>query len=301
MKTAIEIDGLTKVYGRGARAVRAVDGLDLRVPQGCVYGLLGRNGVGKTTTLRLLAGVLAPTAGSARVLGADMRGADARMRSRMAYIPQEQQLDRSLTGAQIGRYLSRYYPRWDATQVVVTAKRFGVPLDVRVGELSGGQQRLMSVILALAGQPEVLLLDEPAAGLDPVVRRELIDVLVELLATGQRPTILLSSHIVGDVERLADRVGMMEAGGLRLEASMDDLKGQFRRVQAVFEDGLVPTGFSPPGTVRGSASGAVWAGVVRGDTEQLAALSATVGAKVQLFPLGLEDLFVELFSREEQG
>jgi ABC-2 type transport system ATP-binding protein len=301
MKAAIEAVGLTKEYGRGRKRLRAVGGMGLCVAPGTVYGLLGRNGVGKTTTLRLLAGVLAPTAGRAMVLGEEMRCADTRSRSRFAYIPQEQQLDRSLTGGQIGRYLSRYYPKWDGGRAESMAQRFGVSLDQRVGELSGGQQRMMSVVLALASQPEVLLLDEPAAGLDPVARRELIDVLVELLSEGERPTILLSTHIVGDVERLADRVGMMHDGALELEASLDEIQGCFRRVQVVFDCGQVPDGFAPEGALRGSALGAAWTGVVRGDGERLERLFAMEGATVQLFPLGLEDLFVELFSREERS
>ena len=299
MKNAVETKGLRKVYGRGVRTVNAVQDLNLQVRQGEVYGLLGRNGAGKTTALRLLAGVLTPTEGCVAVLGSDMRVADARQRARFAYIPQEQQIDRSLTGAQIAQYLSRFYPRWDGAKVTDVAHRFGIPMDRRVGELSGGQQRLMSVILALGGQPEVLLLDEPAAGLDPVARRELIDVLVELLAEGDRLTILLSTHIVGDVERLADRVGMMSAGALHLEAGLDDLRQECRRVQILFDAGAVPDGFAPDGVLSERSQGGSWSGVVRADTAQFRALEATSGATVQLFPVGLEDLFGELFSRED--
>ncbi len=299
MKVTVEVKGLQKVFGRGRKAINAVNGLDLQVKQGMVYGLLGRNGAGKTTALRLLAGVLAPTSGVARVLGSDMRTAVSRERSRFAYIPQEQQLDRTLTGTRIGSYLSRFYPCWDGARAESVAQRFGIPMDRRVGELSGGQQRLMSVILALAGRPEVLLLDEPAAGLDPVARRELIDVLVELLAEGSRPTILLSTHIVGDVERLADHVGMMSAGALHMEASMDEIQRDCRRVQVIFEASAVPVEFAPAGMLRGRRQDNVWSGVVRADTATFAQLESTPRAKVKMFPVGLEDLFVELFSKED--
>ena len=174
-------------------------------------------------------------------------------------------------------------------------------MDRRVGELSGGQQRLMSVILALAGRPEVLLLDEPAAGLDPVARRELIDVLVELLAEGSRPTILLSTHIVGDVERLADHVGMMSAGALHMEASMDEIQRDCRRVQVIFEASAVPVEFAPAGMLRGRRQDNVWSGVVRADTATFAQLESTPRARVKMFPVGLEDLFVELFSKEDMA
>ena len=299
MRAAVETAGLKKVFGRGEKTVLAVNGLDLCVDPGTVYGLLGRNGAGKTTTLRLLAGALAPTAGTARALGTDMRTAGARDRSRFAYITQEQQLDRSLTGSQILAYLSRFYPLWDGARAEQIARRFEIPMDRRVGELSGGQQRLMSCILALSGRPELLLLDEPAAGLDPVARRELIDVLVELLAEGTRPTILLSTHIVSDVERLADRVGMMSDGTLHLEAGLDELQQNCRHVQIVFDSGAVPADFAPEGVLRESREAQVWTGIVKAGNGGLAALEATQGATVRCFPMGLEDLFVELFSREE--
>ncbi len=299
MQAAIEVAGLAKVFGRGAKAVRAVDGLDLSVAQGSVYGLLGRNGAGKTTTLRLLAGVLAPTAGVARVLGTEMRTASARERSRFGYITQATQLDRTLTGAQIASYLSRFYPQWDRERVTREALRFDIALDRRVGNLSGGQQRVMSVILALAGQPEVLLLDEPAAGLDPVARRELVDILVDLLGDGNRTTILLSTHIVGDIERLADRVGMLSEGRLHMEGDLDEIQQSCRRVQAIFKSGAVPPVFAPEGVLRERRQAGVWSGVVRCSADALANLEATPGADVQLFPLGLEELFVELFTREE--
>ena len=267
MKVTVEVKGLQKVFGRGRKAINAVNGLDLQVKQGMVYGLLGRNGAGKTTALRLLAGVLAPTSGVARVLGSDMRTAVSRERSRFAYIPQEQQLDRTLTGTRIGSYLSRFYPCWDGARAESVAQRFGIPMDRRVGELSGGQQRLMSVILALAGRPEVLLLDEPAAGLDPVARR--------------------------------DHVGMMSAGALHIEASMDEIQRDCRRVQVIFEASAVPVEFAPAGMLRGRRQDNVWSGVVRADTATFAQLESTPRARVKMFPVGLEDLFVELFSKED--
>jgi len=150
----------------------------------------------------------------------------------------------------------------------------------------------------LGGQPEVLLLDEPAAGLDPVARRELVDVLVDLLAEGTRPTILLSTHIVGDVERLADQVGMMSGGALRLEAGLDDLQQECRRVQATFDSGRVPENFSPGEVLSERREGGNWSGVVRLDLEAQRELEAVPGATVHLFPMGLEDVFIALFNKE---
>ncbi len=179
---AIEIRGLTKMFPGD---VTAVDTLDMTVPQGAVYGLIGRNGAGKTTTLRLLMGLLRPDHGLADVLGADMRTAAPPHRARVMYVSQSQQLYAWMTLVELGYYLSHFYPRWDASRLRRLAQRFEVPLDRQIGVMSGGEQRKAAIVLALAARTEVLLLDEPAGGLDPIARRQLVDEVVDL-ATARR-------------------------------------------------------------------------------------------------------------------
>ncbi len=205
--SAITAFNLCKTFAGGMQAVSA---LDLAVPRGAVYGLLGRNGAGKTTALRLLMGLLRATSGTAAILGQDMWRADHRHRQRVAYVSQEQQIHAWMSFDQLVDYVAHFYDRWDQAHARALAHRFGIARDVAVGLLSGGQRRLAAVILALAARPEVLVLDEPAAGLDPVARRGLIDALIDALGEGADSTILLSTHICSDLERLANHIGIMD-------------------------------------------------------------------------------------------
>jgi ABC-2 type transport system ATP-binding protein len=160
----------------------------------------------------------------------------------------------------------------------------------------------VSVALALAARPEVLLLDEPAAGLDPVARRELIDVLVDILASGEGCTVLFSTHILSDLERIAEQVGIMDRGRIVTAASLDDLQSHTRRVQVIFPGDRAPDGFAVPGALRTTVEGPVVTAVARLDSEtQPDAVRAVEGVRVQVFPLGLEDIFIALFGREPAG
>ena len=290
---AIEAEGLRKVF---AKDVVAVDGLDLQVPRGAVYGLIGRNAVGKTTTIRLLMGLLRPTAGTARVLGADMWTAQPVKRARVAYVAQIQQLHDWMSLQELCHYLSHFYERWDQGYARDLAGRFDIPWDRQVGLLSGGQQRKVSIVLAFAARPEVLLLDEPAAGLDPIARRELVEELVDLLSRDVDCTVLFSTHIISDLERIAEYVGIMDNGRMVASQRLDELQSQTKRVQVVFDGTAPPPDFSIPGALRSEASGPVVTAVVRLASEaQLDPVRRLPGVRVNVFPLGLEDIFFELF------
>src|SRR5262245_41403964 len=169
---AIEAAQLTKVYPGG---VTAVDRLDLRVRPGSVYGLIGPNGAGKTTALRLLMGLLRPENGSARVLGHALWNAPRPVRARVVYISQTQQLPAWMTLKELGGYAGRLYQNWDAPALEALAQRWRLPLDAPIGRLSAGDQRKAALVLAFAARADVMLLDEPAAGLDPLARRTLLD------------------------------------------------------------------------------------------------------------------------------
>ncbi len=185
--------------------VIAVNGLDLSVPRGSVYGLIGRNGAGKTTTLRMLMGLLRPVRGTARVLGHDLWTAPRSVRQRVAYVSQEQQLPPAKCTAELCLDLSKLHEHWDFVLAGKLATRFGIRVDAPMAELSGGDQRKVAVLLAFAARPEVLVLDEPAAGLDPIARRHLIEEIIEFLGDGGDRTVLFSTHIIEDLERVADR------------------------------------------------------------------------------------------------
>ena len=290
---AIEANDLSKTFPGG---VVAVNGLDLRVEKGSVYGLIGRNGAGKTTLIRMLVGVLRPDGGTARVLGQDMFTSDRRMRERFAYVSQTQQLHAWMTLKELCHYLSHFYEKWDAAYARDLAGRFGLAWEQQAGLMSGGEQRKVSILLAFAARPEVLLLDEPAGGLDPIARRELIDEIVDVISRTEACTILFSSHIISDLERIADTVGIMDRGRIITSAKLEDLQSRTKRVQVVFDGAEAPRGFQIPGVVRSKTEGPVVTAVVRLDSDtQLDAIREIPGARVNVFPLGLEETFIELF------
>lgn len=274
--------------------VLALDGFDLSVPAGSFFGLLGRNGAGKTTALRILMGLLRPDSGESRILGADMREASREHRARVAYVAQLPRLYGRLSTAEHSRLLSRFYPRWDAALARELARRFEVDWERKFARLSGGEQRKAAVLLAFAARPAALVLDEPGAGLDPVARRELIDVLVDLLDRREGCSVVLSTHLTHDVERLAEHVGILHAGRMLRAEPLDRLKERIRRVQVVFE-GEPPADFAVPGALRTERAGSVVTAIAELESEEpLERMRATCGARVDLFGLELEDIFIEL-------
>ena len=292
----IQATDLCKTFPGG---VVAVNGMDMAVPRGAVYGLIGRNGAGKTTAIRMLMGLLRPNKGRAELLGRDMWKAPPEHRQRVGYVSQEQQVHGWMTLRELCHYVSHLYPSWDQAYAMRLADRFGLPTDRQVGLMSGGERRKAAILLALAPRPEVLVMDEPAAGLDPIARRELIDELVDALADADGRSVLFSTHILTDLERIADHVGIMDRGRIVSSSSLEDLQTATKRVQVIFEGDSVPAGFRVPGAVRTDVSGPVVTAVVRVESEsQFDELKADYGARVNVYPLGLEDIFIELFGPE---
>lgn len=280
-------------FGRG---VVAVNSFSLRVEPGAVYGLIGRNGAGKTTSLRLLLGLLRADSGEARLLGHDFWKADSATRQRVGYVAQAAAAPDWMSLRDLWRYSAHFYDRWDQGYARSLARRWEIPTDRPLGRLSGGTRRLASVLTALAIRPELLILDEPAAGLDPIARRDVLSCLVDALLTVDGCTILLSTHLLGDLERLASHVGIMEHGRIVTQGSVEDWKRTMRRVQVVFPEAAVPAGAAIPGALRSQSLGPVLTGVVRlEDPAQLDGLRDLPGVRVNEFPLTLEELFVELF------
>jgi ABC-2 type transport system ATP-binding protein len=274
----------------------AVNGCDLQVTGGEVYGLIGRNGAGKTTLLKLLMGLLRPDTGEARVLGQNLWEATREHRQRVAYVSQGQQVPDWMTLTDLGRYCSHFYETWDDGLLQEHARRWELPLNLSISKLSGGNQRLAALAVALATRPEVLLLDEPAAGLDPIARRELNSCLIDVLMRGGGCTILLSTHLLGDLERLATRVGIMDRGRIVAEGAVEDWQRTMRRVQVVFAEHSAPRDFAIPGALKSQTLGPVVTALARvSDEAQLDGVRALPGVRVNVFPLTLEELFVDWF------
>lgn len=292
----IRIRGLTKTFG----GVVAVNGLDLKVERGSVYGLIGRNGAGKTTTLRLLAGLLRADSGEALLLGQDWWQAGPVDRQRVAYVAQSGRPPDWMTLTDLCRYSAHFFERWDNGLARELAGRWDLTWDRPLGRLSGGHQRLASLLSALSARPEVLLLDEPAAGLDPVVRKDLLRSLVEALMRTDGCTVLLSTHLLADVERLATHVGVMDRGRIVGAGSVEDWQRTMRRVQVVFPGRAIPAGVEIPGVLREQRLGPVLTVIARiTSDQQLDGIRAMEGVRVNVFPLTLEELFVEWFERRD--
>ena len=234
---AISTDGLVKTYPQA----RALDGLTLRVPRGSVYGFLGRNGAGKTTTMKILLGLSRATAGAGHVLGFDMRTHLVEILRRTAFVGEGKALYDSLTPAQLVRYNRGFYPDWSDEAAEQYARRFEIPMRTPYAKLSKGNRTKVCLLLALAQNAELLLLDEPTTGLDPVVLDEVLRALIEDHANEGR-TIFFSSHLLSEVEQIADWVGILDNGKLLLEARLDDIRSQYRMLIA--SGNALPLGLS---------------------------------------------------------
>jgi ABC-2 type transport system ATP-binding protein len=212
----IETSGLTRCFGRKA----VVDELTMVVPRGSVFAFLGRNGSGKTTTIRMLLGLLEPTRGSSTVLGRDSRRLTSEVRSRVGYIAESHALYEWMTVRECGAWQSRFYARWNDRVFSSIVGHFRLDPRARAGQLSRGERAGLSLAITLAPEPELLILDDPAIGLDPVARRSLLESMVYVTRGADR-TIFFSSHLLDDVERVADHVAILDRSVLRACCSVE--------------------------------------------------------------------------------
>ncbi len=230
MSEVVHIRGLEKRYGKHV----ALAGLDLTVGAGEVYGFLGRNGAGKSTTIRILMGITKPTAGEVRIFGERFDRDVVRLRQRIGYVAQEQSFYGFMTAARMGRFVRGFFPSWDEGEWRRVVRLLELPLDRRIDGFSGGMRMKLALALALAHRPPLLLLDEPTAGLDPVARREFLDI-VRGEARGR--TTFFSTHLIDEIERVADRVGVVDGGRTVFEGSVTALGDRVRLFERPIQEG----------------------------------------------------------------
>jgi ABC-2 type transport system ATP-binding protein len=226
---AIECEQLTRTFGR----TRAVDGLSLQVPQGCVFALLGANGAGKSTTLKLLLNLLRPSSGRATVLGCETTRFKKGIFQRIGYVAEDQVQADWMTVPELLAYYRPFYPRWDGALVAAMKAQYDLPDNRSLKKMSRGMRMKAILLSTLCFRPELLILDEPFSGLDPQVRDDLIAGLVESISGDQPATVVISSHDIAEVERLADWVGILAEGRLVLAEPMTRLQARFRRIEVV--------------------------------------------------------------------
>ena len=286
---AIETEALHKHYGD----IRAVDGLDMHVPRGAVYGFLGRNGAGKTTTIRMLAGLAHPSGGDMRVLDLDPRRESPAILERTGLVVDKMPIP-WMTGDDLVRFNRGFFPRWSDALARKYAEVFELDMKRKFKKLSTGNRTKLCLLLALAQGAELIMLDEPTAGLDPVVTDQLLRVMVEDFANEGR-TLFLSSHHLSEVERIAEWVGIIDHGKLLLEGRLEDMRTSFRRVRVVGE--TLPLA-EWPDLVSANAGEGTTDYVVRANADAFAAQLASQGATVlDVTPLNLSEIFLEVVGK----
>jgi ABC-2 type transport system ATP-binding protein len=285
---AIRTHRLTRSYG----GRRVVDNLDLRVPRGTVYGLLGRNGAGKSTTIKMLTGMVHADHGTVALLGEDLATLSPATRARIAYLAEGHPLYTGMTIGEAVSFTLDFYPSASRKVAEQILDHFDLSPRARIGRLSKGQRAQVSLALAIAPDPELLILDDPTLGLDTNVRRDFLESMIQIIQRRGR-TILFSSHILGDVERVADRVGVLVDGVLRVDCPTEHFKHAVRKV--VVEFGRQPPPVpSCPGLLHdwqvGTRRELVFVGF---GPQQRAVLEQLQPRHIEVVELNLEDAFIE--------
>jgi ABC-2 type transport system ATP-binding protein len=270
-----------------------VDKLSFSVRPGSIYGFLGRNGSGKTTTLRMLAGLTRAQSGEVRVLGEDPFAMTAEQRQWLGYMSEKAIIPYFTSVRSLLRLGRGLYPTWDGALVDTLLAKYALSPKKRFSTLSQGQQRLLSFILAIAPRPRVLLLDEPAANLDVVARREILDDILELIRDSGS-TVLFSTHILSDVERVADEVGILAHGHLRVSESLDSLKDSVRQVRFFGFPGAPPTQDIPEAYRTTRTRDEIVVTLRTGSLTTPETLAQRWSCQQETRALNLEDIFVEL-------
>jgi len=270
MSLALMTDGVTLSFGRR----QVLRGLDLRVPAGAVYGFLGRNGSGKTTTIRMLMGILRPGLGTLTLGEQTVSRTRPAMRRGLGYVSQQQNFYPWMSVRRLSRFVGALYPTWDQSRFEALCAKLDVPLKQRVRELSGGTKMKLALALAVAHRPPLLILDEPTAGVDPVTRREILDLLRDM-ARDEGVTVFFSTHQISEVEDIGDHLGILHAGQIFWQGPVAELSSRVRRIAGPVPEGLQSLRCDADGTL-------VW-----GDPARIAALP-------DARPVSLEAAFVAI-------
>ncbi len=293
----VETKALTKSFGKKV----VLDGLDLAVPEGAVYGLIGSNGSGKSTTIKLLLNIIRAGSGQASVLGVECRRLRPEHFQRIGYVSENQEMPEWMTAGAFLRYLRPFYPNWDSERESDLIDRFALPLEQPIRALSRGQRMKVALASSLAYRPELLILDEPFSGLDPLVREELIE---GLLGEEGSLTILLSSHDLADVEGLVSHVGFLDRGRIAFSEEMRDLTERFREIEVVLE-GAPPLPARWPEAWLGAKTAAAVVRFVDSRFTGEASLREVQGVfpsarDIRVHPMSLRAIFVALAKQERE-
>lgn len=283
----VEIRDLVRTYGRH----RALNGVDLIVEKGTVLGLVGQNGAGKTTLIKHILGLLRAETGSVRVFGKDPVADPPGVLSRIGYLSEEGDLPLWMRVEELVRYSAAFYPGWDQKYADQLQREFALSSDSKLGSLSKGQRARAGLLVALAFKPDLLLLDEPSSGLDPVVRRDILGAIIRTIADEGR-TVLFSSHLLAEVEQVSDRVVMLQDGRVVLDDNLAHIKLTHHRIDVVLKEAR-----TDPPSIQGAfgwdGEGKSWSALWCGEPAALEAAVASIGGRViGNEGVSLDDIFV---------
>jgi ABC-2 type transport system ATP-binding protein len=286
-RAVVELRGVWRRFG----AKIALQEVSLAIQAGTVLGLVGENGAGKTTLIRHVLGLLKAERGSVRVFGRDPAADPVGVLSRVGYLSEEADLPGWMRVEELLRYCGSFYPGWDPRYAGRLREEFGLSPQTPIRDLSKGQRARLGLVAALAHRPELLLLDEPSSGLDPVVRQDILTAIIRTIADEGR-TVLFSSHLLTEVERVADRVAMMRKGRILFCDDVSEIKEGHRRVTLRFGSPRA----TPPaleGVLAWQGAGREWTALCSGRPEQLEAAAALLDAQiVQQRALSLDEIFL---------
>jgi ABC-2 type transport system ATP-binding protein len=291
MRNAMELDD---VRWRAGKSFQLKD-VCLQVPQGSIYGFLGPNGCGKTTTIRLIMGMMKPEGGTIQILGGSVPRDMPSILARVGYVPERPHVYPALTVGEALRYHASFFTLWDAGWAKELTGRLGLDPDRKISRLSKGESGKLLMLLALSQRPQLLILDEPTDGLDPVVRRDVMTAVLDYVSESGA-TVFVSSHLVHELERICDWVGVMDGGRVVTELPMQSFKNEIKRIRLHNAPDVAadaPFMLLSRQRTNGTAPGETW--VVRGWREPMRQYFETMGATVRdVIDLDLEEGFVEL-------
>jgi len=294
----IETKNLKKIYGDKA----AVDGIDLAVERGSIHGFLGRNGSGKTTTIKMLLGLTYPTSGEARVFGLrpEDRKEGARIRQRVGFVSEDKGLYDFVKVEQMISFTRSFFPNWDREMEGRLIELFELPLRQSVKKLSKGMRTKLALLLALPRRADLLVLDEPTEGLDPAITEDTLQTLVGMAAGGT--TIFFSSHRLSEVEQIADQISIIERGRIVVEGALDELKENYRRIHMVFEREAPEQELVAAGAARFRRDARSLTVFADRDVETIVDRAYLHNAvSVDVAPVTLKEIFLECARRETGG
>ena len=292
MSDVILMEKVKKSFGRNL----VLEQMDLAIPKGVVYGLIGLNGVGKTTTIRLLLGLVNSDAGMIHVLGLDPRKSGWKIRQQVGYVAENQKMYPWMTTKESLWFVSQFYPTWDDEYAKQLCERFSIDSSKKVKDLSRGMLSKLFLIMAMSHRPKILVLDEATSGLDATIRRDFLKGVIEFVQQ-EGMTVLISSHLLTDLERVVDHIGYIKGGNIQISGNLEGLKDSFRKVKLLFEenyDGKIEI----PGLLQEERSGRQVMLTLKNFSEKTQkSLENLPSTSMEFVDMSLEDLFTECLSQ----